>query len=175
MGGANDLGTMGPTSASGAFMTDPITTGGSPLDGYMIATKTGNRPTYVYPASPLVMDQPNIPVIMFSTDLIATGVLVGLIEHTSGNAIIATLVTDCSSPPLAISGAVVAVTQNGVPVGNTQDAGALDPQGEGAFITFDVPPGPTLISATYNGMTFRAHSVGTTGDATTATQIKPGY
>lgn len=175
--GQNNLGTVGPTGVDGVFMTAAISTGTPPvpLDGYLVATKATYRTTRVYPASPLTMNQPGVPVLLLGTATIAMAAQFNLITHTAGNAIIATVVTDCSMPPQPIPGATVAVTQNGQPVGNTQDASLLDPMGAGTFITFDVPPGDTTVAASYNGMTFRTHVVGTAADGTSATQIRPGF
>ena len=175
--GGNDLGTTGPTPAAGTYMTAAISTGTSmtPLDGYLIATKTGNRTTYVYPASPLTMNQAGVPIIMLTTQLVQALALVG-VNQSIGNSMLAVLVTDCATPPVGIGGAVVTVTQGGTPVGDAPfDASQFDPQGTGAWFITNVPPGDTTVSATYNGMTFRAHVVGAVADTTTTTQVKPGY
>jgi len=77
---------------------------------------------------------------------------------------------------MAIGGATITVTQNGATVGDPpQSAGALDPMGEGLFLVTNVPAGDTTVSATYNGMTFRAHVVGALAAQITTTQVKPGY
>lgn len=173
--GQNNLGTTGPTPAAGTFTTAAATTGGTPLDGYLIATKTGNRTTYVYPASPLTMNQGGVPVIMLTNTLVAALAFVG-INQAVGNSMLAILVTDCATPPVGIAGATVAVTQNGAPVGDAPfDASSFDPQGQGAWFITNVPPGATTVTATYNGMTFRSHVVGATADTTTTTQVKPGF
>jgi hypothetical protein len=175
--GQNNLGTVGPTTANGAFMTAAIANAAmTPLDGYLVATKTNFRTTRVYPAAPLTMDQAGVPVLLLGNQTIALAVGAGFITHSAGNAIVGVLVTDCSTPPQPIAGATVTVTQAGQPVGNTQDASLLDPMGAGAFITFDVPPGiETTVAASYNGMTFRSHVVDTTADGTTTTQVRPGF
>jgi len=173
--GPNDLGTVGPTPAAGTFTTTAATTGGTPLDGYLIATKTGNRTTYVYPASPLTMNQAGVPVIMLTSQLVQALALLG-VNQAVGNSMLAVLVTDCATPPMGIAGAVVTVTQGGTAVGDAPfDASSFDPQGTGAWFITNVPPGDTTVSATYNGMTFRAHVVGAVADTTTTTQVKPGY
>lgn len=173
--GPNNLGTVGPTPTDGTFTTTAADTGGVPLDGYLIATKTGNRTTYVYPASPLTKDEAGVPVLMLSEALIPLLSFIG-IDQDPGNSMFLVLVTDCALPPVGIGGATVTVTQGGVAVGDpAQSAAALDPQGEGAFFLTNVPPGDTTVNATYNGMTFRAHVVGAVGDTVTTTQVKPGF
>jgi hypothetical protein len=163
------------TDAQGNFTTAAIPTGGNPVDGYLLATKTGNRTTYVYPASPLAMNQPGVPVFVLSNQVVQALAFAG-INQLPANSIVGILVTDCSQPPIPVPGAVVTAKQNGVVVGDPpQDVGALDPQGDGVFIAFNVPPGNTEVSATYMGMTFRAHTVGSVAGTTTMTQIKPGF
>ncbi len=178
--GQNDLGTVGPTPAgptppAGSYMTAAVTTSGTPLAGYLIATKTGNRTTYVYPASPLVANQAGVPVIMLTNQLVQGLALLG-ITQAPANSMLAILVTDCAATPVGIGGATVTVTQNGTGVGDAPfDASSFDPQGQGAWFITNVPPGDTTVSATYNGMTFRAHVVGATAGTTTTTQVKPGF
>jgi len=173
--GPNDLGTVGPTPVAGTFTTAPATTGGTPLDGYLIATKTGNRTTYVYPASPLTMNQAGVPVIMLTNAIVNALAIFG-INQAPGNSMLAVLVTDCATPPVGIGGAIVTVTQAGTPVGDAPfDASSFDPQGTGAWFITNVPPGDSTVSATYNGMTFRPHVVGAVAGTTTTTQVKPGY
>lgn len=178
--GQNNLGTTGPTPAgptppAGTYMTAAATTGGTPLDGYLIATKTGNRTTYVYPASPLTMNQAGVPVIMLTNQIVSAIAAFG-INQTAGNSMFAILVTDCAATPVGIGGATVTVTQNGTVVGDAPfDASSVDPQGEGAWFITNVPPGLTTVSATYNGMTFRSHIVNAVADTTTTTQVKPGF
>ncbi|MBA3453329.1 MAG: hypothetical protein H0T42_09585 [Deltaproteobacteria bacterium] len=173
--GQNNLGTVGPTPAAGTFTTAAATTGGTPLEGYLIATKTGNRTTYVYPASPLTMNQGGVPIIMLTNTLVQALAFVG-VNQTAGNSMLAILVTDCATPPKGIAGATVEVKQGTAVVGDAPfDASSFDPQGEGAWFITNVPPGDTTVSATYNGMTFRAHVVGATADTTTTTQVKPGF
>lgn len=173
--GNDDLGTTGPTPANGNYTLPAVTTGGAPVDGYVIATKTGNRTTYVYPASPLTASSGGVPIFMLSEQLIPLLSLVG-IDQDPGNSMMALLVTDCAIPPLGIGGATVTVTQNGASVGDPPvDGSMLSPQGAGTWFVTNVPPGDTTVTATYNGMTFRAHVVGAFADTFTTTQVKPGY
>jgi hypothetical protein len=174
--GQDNLGTVQSANTTGDFMTAALPTGGAPLDGYLVASKTGFQNTRVYPHAPVTADLAGVPVLLMSTQIYGSLGLAG-ITQTQGNAIVATLVTDCANTP--IGAAEVHVTRNGVELGDTQSAGSFSPQGEGAFLTFDVPPDTnaanTIVSATYMGMTLRTHTVRTAADTLTATQVKPGY
>jgi hypothetical protein len=90
------------------------------------------------------------------------------------------LITDCAAIPVPIPGATLSVQQAGANVGDAPfDVGGLDPMGEGLFLVTNVPASAngiaTTVSATYNGMTFRAHVVASVADQITTTQVKPGF
>lgn len=170
--GPDDLGATEPTGANGMFTTAALATGGEPLDAYLIATKAGSVPTRVYPAAPLTTSQVGIPVLMMSE--LIYGFIDQFIEHAPGNALLGIFVTDCVGTP--VGGVTVSLTQEGQSVGGAPvDAGFLDPQFNGAWIVGNVPPGDTTVSATYMGMTFRAHVVAGLADTITTTQVAPGY
>ena len=174
--GPNSLGTT-TSAADGTFTTPALVTGSMPLDGYVIATKTGSQTTYIYPAAPLTMDTAGAPVLMLTSQVYNLIGFVPNITHTAGRAIVGTFVTDCANTP--IPDAVVTVSRNGTELGETQSAGSFSAQGAGAFITTDVVPDgtdpETVVGATYGGMTFRAHTVRTLANTITTTQIRPGY
>jgi len=174
--GPDDLGTTGPTGPDGVYTTNAVSTGGVPLDGYVIASKAGSWSTYLYPPSPLTQNEAGVPILMLTEALIPLLGFAG-IERQPGTGMLAVMVTDCSVPPVGIVDATVTVTQNGAPVGDppVSPGSALGSQGEGVFLVADVPPGEVEVSATYMGMTFRVHTVGSFADALTTTQVKPGY
>ena len=172
----NNLGTT--TSASnGAYSTMALATGGVPLDGYLDATKTADRRTLVYPPSPLTADQGNVPLLMFSNAAI-NALNLFLLEpdqNDTTNGIVGIIVTDCMNTPIT-TGAVVATKQNGSVVGDAPlDLGNLAAQGAGTYLITNVPAGDTEVSATVNGMTFRAHTVGVIAGTTVTTGVRPGF
>lgn len=164
------------TGSAGTFTSIAIQTGGTPVDGYLRATKANFRTTYVYPASPLTQNLPGVPVFILG-DTVVAGLAQFGITQAPAKSIVGIAVTDCAQPPVPIPGAIVSVTQNGTAVGDAPfDVSTLDPQGEGAFIIFNVPPGAnTVVHATYNGMTLREHTVNAVAGTTTMTQVKPGF
>ncbi len=174
--GANDLGDSAATGTSGMYTSASATTGGVPLDAYLIATKPGDfRTNNIYPASPLTKNEAGVPVIMLTNTQIGLLGMAG-IDQNDGNGMFAVLATDCATPPVPVAGAVVTVTQNGTMAGDApQDLGAIVPQAAGVYAITNVLPGATTVSASYNGMTFRAHVVSSIANQITTTQVKPGF
>lgn len=175
--GANNLGSVGPTTVNGQFTTAPITTNGTAVEGYLRITKAGQWATYMYPDAPLAANVAGIPVLLLNNLIVSNlHLLITDEPQAAGNGLLAVAVTDCSTPPMGIDDATVTVTQNGVPVDDEPvGAGAASPQAAGAFLVTNVPPGDTTVTATYNGMTFRTHVVRSYADALTITQVKPGF
>jgi hypothetical protein len=86
--GPNNLGTTGPTTSNGMYASSVVTTGGTPLDGYLIATKSNFRTNRIYPASPLTKNESGVPVIMLSDSQISMLGLLG-INQSPGNSMFA--------------------------------------------------------------------------------------
>ncbi|MBL9019720.1 MAG: hypothetical protein JNL83_36350 [Myxococcales bacterium] len=175
--GPNSLG-MVTSGAGGAFSTAPLSTGGTPLDGYIDVTRSGDRRTLVYPPSPLTMNQSGVPVLMFNTQAFAALNSLGLLsppQNDTTNGLVGIVVTDCMNTPIT-EGVVVSVKQNNMPVGNMPfDLSSLAAQGAGTWLIANVPAGDTTVSATYNGMAFRAHVVTVPAGTTVTTGVRPGY
>jgi hypothetical protein len=163
-----------PCGANGCeFTTAALDTGGAPLDGFIRVAKTNFRTSNVFPAAPLVADQPNVPGLVFSNTAFQAATIFLGVTQSAANGNLGLLVTDCANTP--ITGATVTVTQNGSPAGGEIVDASSFGQGGGAFLVFDVPPGDTEVNAQFMGMTFRAHTVTTVAGQTTATQIRPGF
>lgn len=170
--GPNDLGTTTSTQGTGAYSTAALTTGGTALDGYLDATKTGDRRTLVYPPSPLAQSQSNVPVLQFNNGAFAA--LNSFINQTDTKGLVAIVVTDCMNMP--IMGATVSAKQNGTAVGDAPfDLGAVAAQAAGSYLIANVPVGATEVGATYMGKTLRAHTVLSVAQATTTTGVRPGF
>ena len=176
--GLNKLNTtttaMAPCGMSGcAFTTGAVASNGVPIDGYLKVSKAGFRTSNVFPASPLSENVMKVPALAFSNSaFFAATVFLG-INQTPQNGDVGLFVTDCANTP--INGATVTVKHGGNDVGQIVDASGISALAGGGFVVFDVPPGDTEVNATYNGLTFRAHTVTTFGGQTTATQIRPGF
>ncbi|MDQ3341755.1 MAG: hypothetical protein M4D80_41940 [Myxococcota bacterium] len=127
----------------------------------------------------------NVPGVMFTPAVIAALGQFGVTQNAgNGNMLIA--VTDCANMPITDSANVVIVLkQNGQVVQGTDtfDLSQADPQLAGTYAIFNVPAGPsagapsavTEVSATYKTKALRAHNVSVFRDATTATQLRPGF
>jgi len=176
---------MGCPATGCAFTTDALATGGSPLDVYVKATKTGNRTTYIYPSAPVIANVMNVPGVMFTPGVIAALGIVG-ITQTDGKSIMLVAVTDCANMPITDTANLnITIKQGGTAVAGTTvlDASMLDPMLAGTFAVFNVPAGPdtnnpsavTEVGGTYKTHTLRAHDVRVFRDATTATQLRPGF
>lgn len=187
--GNDELDTV-TTPASGCpqmgcpFTFDMQATGGSPLDLYVKATKAGNRTSYIYPHAPVTADVANIPAFMFSNTLVAGLALIG-INQEAGKGIVLVALTDCTNAPITdTANIVLSIKQNGQAVqGTTElDVSQFAAQLAGTYAIFNVPAGTTQtpnavteIGATWKGKPLRAHNVTVFADATTATQLRPGF
>ncbi len=159
-------------ATTGAYkMATQDNAGAAPYDGYLKATLDGDRPTYVYPAAPLVADSLNTPILILSTSTFSLFVQFLGGTQTTGNGTIGTIVTDCAGTP--VDGVTMVVKQGGVDKGNTHSLSALSSQAKGTYFTFDVPPGETTISATYGTHTWRVHTVKSYADSNTTTIATP--
>lgn len=166
---ANNLGTT-TSGAAGAYATAPLSTGGVALEGYLDATKNGDRRTLVYPPSPLAQNQSNVPVLQFSNGAMLALTALGITQDAN-KGMIGIVVTDCANMP--IEGATVTVT----PAGDAPlDLGALaQGMAPGTWLVTNAPAGDATIAATYGGMTLRSHVIKSVAGATTTTGIRPGY
>jgi len=176
--GPNKHGTA-DTDATGNFSIANIDTGGTPLNDYLVMTKSGSRTTYVFPASPFTADQANIPFLTFPTAN-QTLILDAGLSCPSAQAIVGIAVTDCAGNPVTDTTNInITVKQGGTPVAGAtvKDLGAMvDPQAAGTFLVCGIPANAaTEVSATYMGTNFLAHNVKTVAGETTATILVPGY
>jgi hypothetical protein len=161
--------------STGCPWTVDLPTGGTPLDGYVRATKATFRTSNIFAPAPLIADTPNVPVLAFSTTAFQLFTAVFGINHTPGNSDLGLVITDCANTP--IGNATIVLEQDGTEVSNTTvlDASTLDPSAQGTYLVFNVPPGETVVKASINGMALRPRTVLTFADQTSATQLSPGF
>ncbi len=180
---------MGCPAMGCPYTSSPVATGGTPLDVYVKATKTGNLTTYIYPPSPLTMNLMNAPVVMFASTTIQLLGLIGITQDAQ-KGIMFVAVADCANMPITDTANVtLSIKQDGQPVqGTTQvDASMFAAQLAGTFVIFNVPAGTiptngdppagkaTEIGATYKTKTLLAHTVTVFPNSTTASAVRPGY
>jgi hypothetical protein len=173
------------SDATGAFALGPIDNAPNPapLDVFLRMASGNVRTTLVYPPSPWIADQANIPILSLSSNVMtALGVACG--HSDTGNGLVAVAITDCANKPITDTQNVkITITQNGaaVPTVSVFDLGGLSSQFAGTFFVCSVPAnstsflGATTISAAYKGMPMLDVLVRIQQGGTTATVVRPGY
>lgn len=161
--------------AQGCEFTTSVTTGGTPIDGYLRVSKQGVITANIFPSEPISGDVAGVPAIAVDPAVIGALALFG-ISQNKGEGMLIVRVSDCSALT-GVEGSSPTVTDaKGVTVGDTPlDAGALDATLSGTFLVLNVPPGIVTVGASVNGTTFRAHDVIVIADELTATQVTPGF
>jgi hypothetical protein len=166
---------MATTDAQGLFALT-VMTNGMPLDGYLLATKSGYVDLYMYPTSPFIKNYTDADLNMITPgnkdflSSLASG------NQMAGKGLIGLAVLDMAGMPVA--GATVSSTpaagayrytgSNGLPSGSATTTSA-----DGVAFMFNMPSGPITISATKSGMTFKSHVVTAPADKMTTTAITP--
>lgn len=163
------------TNAQGEWSIGPFATAGAAQDDF-VDMSGSVRQTFVYPASPFVADQANVPVLTFGT---GADLILGGLGCSSSASIIGLAVTDCAGAPVTDSAnVVITVKQGGTTVPNLTVVALGDnvPEAAGTFLICGVPANAaTEVSAKYMSTNFIAHTVKTVAGTTTATIVIPGY
>ncbi len=163
------------TDAQGSY-TLTVMTNGAPLDGYLLATKTGYVDIYLYPTAPFIADFTGGDVNMLTPsnkdflNSLASG------NQMAGKGMIGLQIRDAAGQPVAgatvsstpASGAYRYTNTSGLPSGN-----ATATSSDGVAFMFNVPSGPITVTATKSGMTFKSHAVLAHPDKFTTTSITP--
>jgi hypothetical protein len=154
------------SSASGSYALD-VTTGGVPFDGALRVSMAPYLDTFVFPSQPLPNSSVKAAKLMTSAMLAQLGTLLGNTQAPA-NGWIEVQIVDCSGAPIA--GATPSVTQNGLAVGQLTAV----PSAVGTFYAFNVPPGQTVIGASFEGNLLHAHTVDVRANTITTTVVAPG-
>ncbi|HEY5923646.1 MAG TPA: hypothetical protein VIV11_18320 [Kofleriaceae bacterium] len=159
------------TNATGdwSFMMAGVT----PIDGYLTATKTGHRNYRFYPPSPLAMDTTVPPLLLLNNETFNLLVQFSQKDQEAGNGTVGLAVLDCANMP--ITGAMISVKQGGTEYADDAHVYSLDQFQAGLYFIFNVPPGVTTVTATYNGMALRAHDIAVLAATTSTTAVRPGF
>lgn len=166
---------MATSDAQGAFSIS-VTTMGMPLDGFLLATKSGYVDLYMYPTGAFTGNYTDADLNMITPgnmdflNSLASG------NQMAGKGLIGLAVLDAAGMP--IEGAMVSSTpaagayrytgSNGLPSGSATMTSA-----DGVAFMFNVPSGPITISASKSGVTFKSHIVTARADKMTTTAITP--
>lgn len=169
-GTGHRLATTTSSATDGTFTLSNVVTGGTPLDAYIKASKTGQRTSYVYPPNPLTASLSMVPVLMLTNAQLTTfAALLGLPTPNVADAVFVIAAVDCAGTP--INAATVSLKQGGTEQGTQYPF-------MGAVIVMNVPPDTaangTTISASYNGMNFPSRMITSFGGGDVSTAIRPG-
>ncbi|HTI05658.1 MAG TPA: hypothetical protein VL549_10095 [Gemmatimonadales bacterium] len=150
-----------------------LTTGGTPVDGYVRVTDSSHITTYAYPAVPLAANDSQNVQMVTPTEFGVLAAAAGITPQ-AGKGFIGVIVTNCSGT--AIAGATVSSTPGGTVVynaGGVPSAAATHTASDGIAYIANVTAGNVLVQANGGGHTLRAHTVNARADAITLTQIRP--
>jgi hypothetical protein len=166
------------TSAGDGSYAIALTTGGTPIDGYLQGSAQGQLDTFLYPPNPMFTDTDDASLLFLSSGTF--NLLQGFagVDQDASRGFVAALVIDCAGTPVA--GATVTTDPPGTVIyadsGNLPDVDATATSAGGVAFIFNVPVGRATIGATAEGAPFRAHpiEVRATGNQITTTAIAPG-
>jgi hypothetical protein len=161
------------TSNTPGFYSLSITTGGTPVDGYLRLTHSGQITTYAYPSRPLAADLVTNVLMITSSEFDFLAQLVS-VTPTAGNGFIGVIVKNCDGAPIA--GATVTTNPAGTVrynAGSTPSPSATSTSGDGVAYVFNVAAGNVTVQANGGGHTLRQHVVNARADVVTLTEIQP--
>ena len=168
------------SGADGKFSLS-VTSAGTPLTGYVKATKAGLLDYYLFPGAPIAVAIPDAPVLVLSAASLSTvETLASVTPAANPNSVglVAVAIQDCDGA--AVPGATISVQENGAEVGDKRYvAGSLPSttatvtDAKGAAFVFNVPVGTVTVTAHVGGMTLRTHSFPVVGGASHATIVVP--
>lgn len=178
---SNDQSIGSTTSANDGSFTKNLSTGGSPLDDYILATPPNNASllnTRVYPPAPQANDASGVPVEMVSGQTLGFGYsFVTGGQQTAGTGTIIIDVVDCNGNP--VSGATVSASPS---TGTTIAYNAMGfpsnmataTNTDGIAYIFNAPAGDVTVNANVPGVgTLRGHAVKSVTNTVTETEIEP--
>jgi hypothetical protein len=171
-GNATPLATT-TTAANGTF-TLTISTGGTPVDGYLQITKTGYITTFAYPPAPLAANATESAIIVTTTEFGGLSQAAGVTQDPT-KGFIALVVENCDGA--AIAGATVSSTPAGTYKYNADglpSSTATVTAADGIAYIFNVTAGDAVVSANGGGHTLRSHTVAANTTGIVLTAVTPG-
>lgn len=155
-----------------------IQTNGESLDGFLKATLSQFKTTYLYPPYPLGEDFAGASVIMIKPATYETLHNITSTTEMPGKALIGMVITDGTNP---VGGAVATSTPS-TPDDHYNEvvgtfvlptAGASVTHTDGVAYLFNLPPGQVTVGAMKTGTTFKSHTVKAWADELTTTVVVP--
>ena len=161
------------TSDTPGFYDLTLSSGGTPINGYLRVTHSGQVDTYAYPSRPLFADLTTNILMPTSNELAFLGTAVG-VTQAAGNGFIGVIVKDCNGT--AIAGATVSTNPSGTVrynSGPTPSPSATSTSSDGVAYVFNVSAGNVTVMANASGNVLRQHLVNARADVVTLTEIQP--
>ena len=161
------------TSDTPGFYSLNITTGGTPVNGYLRVTHSGQVDTYAYPSRPLAANLTTNVLMPTSNELTFLGSAVG-VTQAAGNGFIGVIVKDCNGATLA--GATVTTSPAGTVrynAGSSPSGSATSTSTDGVAYVFNVTAGNVTVMANAGGHALRQHVVNARANVVTLTEIQP--
>ena len=150
-----------------------ITTGGTPVNGYLKVKHSGQLDTYAYPSRPLAANLTTNVLMPTQSEITFLGSAVGVTQSAS-NGFIGVVVRDCFGATVA--GASVSTSPAGTVKynsGGSPSASATSTSTDGVAYVFNVTAGDVTVKANGGGETLRQHVVTARAGTVTLTEIQP--
>jgi hypothetical protein len=161
------------TSDTPGMYSVSITTGGTPVNGYLKVTHSGQLDTYAYPAVPLAGNLTTNVLMPTSSELAFLGTAVGVTQSVDSG-FMGVIVKDCLGATIA--GATVSTTPASTVKynsGSTPSANATSTSSDGVAYVFNVVPGDVTVRASAGGLQLRQHVVTARAGTVTLTEVQP--
>jgi len=164
----------GDTTDTPGHYSVNITTGGTPVDGYLAVSDSGHHiDTYAYPAVPLASNQTENVLMISSSEFGLLAAAAGVTPVT-GDGFIGVVVKNCAGTPIA--GATVTSSPMGTVrynAGGAPSSSAVSTSADGVAYIANVLAGNVTVRASAGGNTLRQHVVNARPDAIILTEIQP--
>ena len=150
-----------------------ITTGGTPVNGYIRVTDSTHLTTYAYPAVPLATSDTQNVFMATASEFSFLASAAG-INPVAGDGFIGVIVSNCAGDPIA--GASVTSSPAGevrYNAGGVPSSSATSTAADGVAYIANVAAGNVTVQGTASGHSLRQHVVNARADAITLTQIQP--
>jgi hypothetical protein len=152
-----------------------ISTGGTPVDGYLQISNTGYITTYAYPPAPLAANATESGILVTTSEFANLSTVANVTQDPS-KGFIAVVVEDCAGAPIA--GATISTNPAAGTIrynsGGFPSSSATSTAADGIAYAFNVTAGDVIVSATGGGHTLRAHTVAARTDGIILTAVTPG-
>jgi len=161
------------TSAADGTYTIVVNTGGTPLDGYLLAKHSPHKNTYLYPPAPLIADTNAATVLLLTQQTFDAVEALTQVTQDTAKGWLGIMVVDAANMPIA--GATVSSSPAGTVKyneGGAPSGDAMMTDTDGIAFIFNVGPGTVTVNAEKSGSTFRSHPVNARAGELTTTLIQ---